>query len=228
MSIIKFINGKNRKMSQLQNLIDYITNPEKAPEKYFAHTGLCGRSTYRDMLTFKLLHGKMTGRQYVHFILSFDRGVPYEKAFQVGSEVLTFFNGKYQVFMAMHINTSNCHCHFVLNTVGFDGYKFRQSRGEMKMLKDFANIILEKYNLNPVGKIRRSGIEWLWEEENFDDLDPYYDDMLDEEDEEEVYRPIRYEDENEPQKKEKFQPIWYEEEAEKHLKFRPIWYSDGQ
>lgn len=241
MSILKFINGKNKSLLQLKNLIDYIANPEKAPEKYLAHTGLCGRSTYQDMFTFKLLHGKMKGRQYVHFILSFDSDVSCEKAYQVGTEVLTYFKGQYQVFMAVHVNTKNVHCHYILNTVGFDGYKFRQSISELKMLREFVNIILIKFNLNPVGKIRRSGREWFWEEENFYNGGYHfeYEDMGEDDELEAVYRPIWYEDEKTEHKlqlikyedkktKHKLQLIRYEDEKKENQQFRPIRFLDEE
>lgn len=212
MSIIKFINGKNRELSQLKNILQYVDDPDKAPREYLAHTGLSDDHAYSDMLTVKVLNKKLGGRQYIHFILSFDQEVACWEAYQVGREVLAFFDGRFQVSMALHTNTRNLHLHFVINSVGFDGYKFRQSRSQLKEFKNFVNGILENYGLNPVGKIQRSGVGWLWEED-FYDCEEYYDDFEEDEEPEEVYRPIYFVERKEKEDK-VYRPIWYEKKQD--------------
>lgn len=167
MSIVKFVNAKNRCLSQLNSAIKYITNEKKAPAGFISQTGLSADFAFADMLTLKVLFGKTSGRQYIHFIVSFDENVSATDAFHIGCEILSYFRGKYQVLMSTHTNTDNNHLHYIINSVGFNGYKFRQSKRKLQTLKDWINEILEQNGLNPVGKIGRlREDDWLdnWEE----------------------------------------------------------------
>lgn len=169
MSVIKFISGKNRELSQLKTAVDYVLNKEKTGGKYIACNGVSAEEAYEDMRTVKMLHGKERGRQYIHFVISFNKGVSSELAFRVSRLCAKYYENEYQFVLAIHTNTSNVHAHVILNTVNAKtGKKFGQSRGGMLKFRDYANDILRKNGLNTVGKIRRMSIGTRWE----DNMDP--------------------------------------------------------
>lgn len=153
MSVLRFINGRNRTLPQLKGTILYIFNPEKVQHNCRGGTGVLCDEAFDDMRIIKIIHDKVGGRQYIHFVLSFDQEVNYRIAYDVSEDVLAYFEDRYQVVFALHENTDNVHTHFILNTVGADGRKFRQSKREMLVFREFVNEILEGYDLKPIGKI---------------------------------------------------------------------------
>lgn len=198
MPIVKFINGRNTELSQLPRIIEYISNPEKN------HKGLCAAAnvsllhTAEDMIVHKVLNNKTDGRQYVHWIISFDGNITAEKAYMIGKEALGYYSKNFQIKMSVHDNTAHVHCHFVLNTVGLNGKKFSQSQGEMLKFRDHVNSILADHGLHTVDELKSQSFEDMdkedvtayissiyhtddvctWEEyfEEEDDDFPYYED----------------------------------------------------
>lgn len=115
---------------------------------------LCGngvdvKSAYQDMNTLQSLYRKNDGRRYMHYIISFDKGIPAVKAYHVASECASYFAGDYQYIMAVHTNTSNIHAHVILNSVNVrTGKKFSQSKKQLREFRDFVNFCLNKHGLN--------------------------------------------------------------------------------
>lgn len=152
MSVLKIVDGRNSELSQLTEIIKYVKNPEKNSHGLLAGIGVRINAAAEDMKTVKVLKNKITGRQYIHFLLSFDQGVDAVTAHRIGKRVLMYQAHNYfQILMAVHDNTANVHCHFVLNTVGKGTRKFSQSRAEMLKFRDYINRILEEERLNPIG-----------------------------------------------------------------------------
>ena len=128
MSVLKFINGRNRQLSQLAEIVEYVKNPDKNSHGLYAGAGVRVTHAAEDMKNpWKVLKNKTTGRQYIHFVVSFDRGVAALTAHAVGMRILDYYGQNFQIIMAVHDNTENVHCHFVLNTVGLGTRKFSQS-----------------------------------------------------------------------------------------------------
>lgn len=175
MSIIKFINSKNRGLQALKQGISYIMNPEKTSQNLIHGNGVSKNNTYKDMNTVQNLLGKETGRTYVHFVISFDRDVSAQKAYDVTNKCCDYFAVEYQYICAIHTNTENCHAHVILNTVNLQtGKKFSQSRAEMLEFRDFVNQCLVESGLNPIGQTDSSTLSYefgiLEEYEDFDDI----------------------------------------------------------
>lgn len=154
MSILKFINGKNRGNQSLRDAIFYVTNPEKTSSEYIAGNGIDTEYAYQDMVAVQRILGQAEGRRYIHYILSFDKGIRKTEVWSVCREAAGYFGGGFQYIMALHCNTANLHMHVILNAVNFrTGKKFSQSRGELQQFKDYVNTILRRYGLNPVEDI---------------------------------------------------------------------------
>lgn len=149
--MLKFVNGRNSELSQLTEIINYVRNPEKNSGNLYASVGLRINEAAEDMKTVKVLKNKTEGRQYIHFILSFDENVDVLVAHRIGRKVLRYHGTKFQILMAVHNNTRNVHCHFIVNTVGKENRKFSQSKEEMLKFREFVNNILEAEGLDSIG-----------------------------------------------------------------------------
>ena len=149
--ILKFINGKNRELSQLKNVIDYVRDSSKTKPKLMG--GYCCDKEYpfKDMSVFKQLYNKASGKQYEHFVVSFDPEdeVDSETALNVVSSIARI-NGNFQSFYALHTDTDHLHAHIVMNSVGRDGTKFRQWKPQLRDFKDCVNAICYNNGIEPV------------------------------------------------------------------------------
>lgn len=164
MSIIKFINGKNRGNQSLKDAISYVTDPEKTTDEYIDVNGIDPEYAYQDMIAMQRFYGQDEGRRFVHYILSFDKGVSKDEAWEICQEAASYYGEDFQYIMAVHCNTANLHMHVVLNAVNVrTGRKFSQSKGELQKFKDCVNSILERYGLNPVNDISEGDWPDDWE-----------------------------------------------------------------
>lgn len=106
------------------------------------------------MIFVKRLFCKLEGRQYLHWILSHDKGVSADIADKVAIEVMKMIGKEYQLIVGTHVNTNNVHSHFLINTVNFaTGKKFSESERDMLKTREKINSILKKYGLKQCGKI---------------------------------------------------------------------------
>lgn len=152
MSIYKRVATHVSGINDLKNAINYIFDPEKTSDHLIYSRGVAKMSAYEDMRFIKELYCKATGRQYLHWVLSHDKGVPLEIVKAVNLEVLKLIGNEFQVVAATHTNTQNLHTHFVLNSVKVrDGKKFSQSRKEMLQFRQAINEILQAHGLKTIG-----------------------------------------------------------------------------
>jgi hypothetical protein len=147
MAIIKAVNSG----SSLGGAIDYITKKEKTEEKLIA-TKDCSIETVKlEMQMTKEQFHKTTGRQYKHYIQSFnpeDKVTP-EQAYKIGSKFMDNekFKG-HEVVMATHKDKDHVHNHFIVNSVNFEnGKKYHEKKTDLQQLKEFNNELCHEYNL---------------------------------------------------------------------------------
>lgn len=154
MSVYKRCASTDRNIMRIAERVSYIFDPNKTRPELCHTLGVARRTVYDDMVFIKQLYGKTDGRQYLHWVVSYDSGVPETVADQVGQAVLRLLNGQYQAIMATHTNTANFHNHFLINTVNLaSGNKFSESISDMLVFRDKINAILEFYGLQPVGHV---------------------------------------------------------------------------
>lgn len=118
----------------------------------------------------KRYYNKLNGRQYKHYVLSFDKkdNIPQDKILEIAAKIaMTNFKG-HEVFLALHTDTNNPHCHMVVNSVNFqNGYKFQQSSKDLKNTKENINILGKEYGFEltkkdkQIGEIRANSKEKL-------------------------------------------------------------------
>lgn len=103
------------------------------------------------MLVIKGIHRKIEGRQYIHFLISFDAGVDPEVALEICKNAVKYYQGKYQILAAVHLDTNNLHCHYVLNTVPIrGGRKFDQKRSDLYRFRRYIDKLLVERGLRPI------------------------------------------------------------------------------
>lgn len=163
MSVYVRCSSTDRRLSRIKERVEYVFDAEKTRPEFCHAKGAGKDSVYKDFLFIKRLFCKTDGRQYLHWILSHDKGVSDSMADKVAVEVGQLLQGKFQLIFATHTNTDNRHTHFLLNSVSIkDGKKFDESPSDMKRFRSEINKVLLSYHLNPIGKAVELG------EEDFD------------------------------------------------------------
>ena len=151
--------------------LSYAENDNKTDRKMYVGGINCSKqNAYAEMVAVQRrfgLRGKVVG---YHGIQSFREGeVTPEQAFEIGMETARrMWCDKYQVFVTVHLNTDNVHCHFVVNPVSFkDGTKFQNKIGDHKELRrvsdeiSIAQLLADSGHLIPVRRDDADALEIL-------------------------------------------------------------------
>lgn len=99
----------------------------------------------------KKLYNKKSGRQYKHFVQSFNPKdeINPSKAIQIGREWAEKIFKGYEVFIVTHTDKKHVHNHFIVNSVNFEnGCKYRYSKNDLKEMKKLNDRICEKEGLS--------------------------------------------------------------------------------
>jgi len=147
MSYFKFIHQNPR---TLFGVINYVQNEEKTCPSLIYGFGIDPNFAFEEMDTVKKIWSQTDGRQYKHFMFSFDSNtfLPTKILLDIGCQIGKYYANEYQILMATHFNTGNIHIHYVLNTVNmFTGKKFSMTKRDMYNYKLYINQILQQYNL---------------------------------------------------------------------------------
>ena len=149
MAIVKFINSKSKKgLKSLRQALSYVDDKNKTMDNHRLVGGIAKNSNdafLRMNVTKKLWH-KTDGREYIHFVISPQGEVSDEKMLNISKSVQDYFK-VFGSFYGIHKNTENTHVHFILNSVGWNGKKYSQSKSDMKKFKNFVSDLCEKYEI---------------------------------------------------------------------------------
>ena len=176
MSIIRFINDRNREHLQLRKIIEYVKREDKLSERYITGIGINPDTAYQDMIFAKKMLHQENGKQYLHLVVSCDQIMRQPDAVhEIGKEIAAYYKD-YQVLVATHSDTANLHCHLVINSVNMqNGKKLSQRRKDFWRFRNFANTVFERHNLPHIGAEQMYEV-LLSEEDNYDwddDLDDF-------------------------------------------------------
>lgn len=151
--ILKFINGKNTDLNDLKSVLEYVGDKAKTTPELSGGYCCDSKYPYNDMLVTKQLHRKTVGKQYEHYVVSFnpDDAIDAETAFNVVSDIVRHYN-RNQSFWAVHTNTEHLHAHVVMNSVSSKGNKFRQWKPQLNDFRGYINAICKKYGINPIAR----------------------------------------------------------------------------
>lgn len=153
MSVFKMIYNRYNNLHDLENLVHYAIRPEHCIEGIYGAQGVSKGSAdemYQQMYGIKSFYNKKSGRQAMHFVLSFskeeERFIGVKEALEIGYIVAGYFTG-WQVVFGVHTNEDNLHIHFVLNTVSYEnGLKFSIGFVELQNIKRGIEKIVEEYH----------------------------------------------------------------------------------
>lgn len=149
MAVIKAINSK----SSVGSVINYVADKEKTSEilMYGKDCSSDPSQAIEDMKMTKELYNKEDGRQYKHFVQSFDPkdNITPEKANQIGKEWAEKNFKGYEVFIATHTDKDHIHNHFVVNSVNFEnGRKLVYDNKQLAEFKKVNDLICEREGLH--------------------------------------------------------------------------------
>ena len=152
MSIVRFVNDRNRKAAQLRRIIDYAKREGSLARKYMSGIGIDPDTAYEQMVSAKNLFHQEGGKQYLHLVVSFDQVLQQaDTAHLIGGKIAKFYND-YQVLVTTHTDTNNLHCHLIINSVNMcTGKKLSQNRKDFWKFIEFANTVFEQYDLPHIG-----------------------------------------------------------------------------
>lgn len=150
MAVIKAVNSK----ASIGKAINYITKDEKTKEKLISGINCNPKTAIDEMKITKKQWRKTEGRQYKHYIQSFNPNdkITSDKAHQIGCELAEIFKG-HEVMIATHVDKNHIHNHFIINSVNFEnGKKFQQSKKDLSNLKKYSDKICEREGLSVIGE----------------------------------------------------------------------------
>ena len=137
---------------ELHSVLEYASNGEKTENRqYIAGINCSVQNAYNEMTAIKKRFGERGKNIAYHGYQSFEAGeVTPEQALQIGTETARrMWGDRYQVIVAVHCNTDNIHCHFVINSVSFkDGSKFKNKIADHKKLRQISDDICREHQLS--------------------------------------------------------------------------------
>lgn len=109
----------------------------------------------------KEYYGKLDGRQYKHYVLSFAAGEISKNAAKTYAKELAeqCFGNRFEVAVGIHVNSAGgkIHAHFVVNSVSFvDGRKLHFSKSDLDNFKNINDSIAKKYGLKIIDRSREA------------------------------------------------------------------------
>ena len=143
MAIVKPIKVRVCNLTGLRAVLDYIKDDRKTQNGALVYCkDLLNGKEYQQMVITKRAFHKDTGRQYAHFVQSFDPrdNVAPELAYKIGREFINryeHFQG-FQVVMTVHTNEAHMHVHYIINSVSHEnGCKWQSSPEDLKRMRSF-------------------------------------------------------------------------------------------
>lgn len=139
MAIVKAVNSK----ASIGKAINYVTKEEKTEERLVSGKDCSPTSAIDEMKATKELWNKTEGRQYKHYVQSFnpEDNITPEQAHELGKQFAEQekFKG-HEVLIATHKDKDHIHNHFIVNSVNFEnGSKYQESKADLENLKAFSN-----------------------------------------------------------------------------------------
>ncbi len=142
----------------LRNCLHYVLQPNKTDDDTLCYIQgpydggpVEPDMVYASFLSLKAEHDKDTGRQYFHTVISFppDEKITPEQALEYGINFSEQAYKGYQVCIAVHNEKDkNLHLHFVINSVGIEGKKFKLNKEKLKADKELNDGLCKEYGLS--------------------------------------------------------------------------------
>ncbi len=153
MAILKAIGNTGKSKSSLRNIINYVGKKAEITQGILCSNDY--EKIYEQFNQTKDFYGKNEGRQYKHYVISFDDedNITKDQALKISKDFIENNLKGYEGFIAIH-DDKNLHSHIVINSVSLEtGKKYNESSKDYARIKDNLHNYLEKsYNLKKVEK----------------------------------------------------------------------------
>lgn len=121
MAITKLVSNPCTSDEDLQNLCNYIINPEKVgnSERYVFGRGIRSDTAYEDITEMQELFGKTFGRRAYHLMVSLpdNCGLGNEDMLEISRRISDLFYPSYQILCGVYVRQEHLHAHFAVNPV---------------------------------------------------------------------------------------------------------------
>ena len=156
MAIVKPIKVRVGNLAGLRAVLDYIKDDHKTQYGALVYCkDLLKGKEYQQMIITKRAFHKDTGRQYAHFVQSFDPrdNVTPELAYKIGQEFIRRYEHFHsvQVVMAVHTNEPHMHVHYIINSVSHEnGSKWQSSPEDLKRMRSLSDELCLEHGLSVI------------------------------------------------------------------------------
>lgn len=157
MSIFSVENDSTgNQVSSLAEKILYVTRAYATSLALIYGTPLNLTRPHNEMMMVKENYGQSKGKGFFHYILSPENTdeCSAESLFQVGckiAEVIRYFDGYFQVLMAVHQDSAHLHAHFIVNNIDYtDGHRMDLNMCRLISLKQRISEILVQEGISPI------------------------------------------------------------------------------
>lgn len=156
MAIVKPIKVRVGNLAGLRAVLEYIKDDRKTQNGALVYCkDLLKNKEYQQMVITKRAFHKDTGRQYAHFVQSFDPrdNVAPELAYEIGQEFIKRYEPfhSFQVVMAVHTNEAHMHVHYIINSVSHEnGCKWQSSPEDLKQMRDLSDELCLAHGLSVI------------------------------------------------------------------------------
>lgn len=158
--------------NRMDHVIEYVTNKDKTEQqRYVSGINCTPQIACKEMTIVKKQFNKTDGILGYHAYQSFKGNevtpaVAHEIGVKLAEEI---WGDRFQVVVATHVNTSNVHNHFVVNSVSFvDGKKYYNKKDTYALIRRTSDDICREYGLNTIEeKPRYKGITNKYERNDF-------------------------------------------------------------
>lgn len=156
MAIVKPIKVRIGNLAGLREVLEYVKNSDKTKSEMLVYTkDLLKGMEFQQMVNTKRLFCKDSGRQYAHFVQSFDPkdDVSPELAYEIGQEFIRRFErfNNFQVVMAVHTNEPQMHAHYIINSVSpVDGCKWPSAPQDLVQMRAISDDLCREHGLSVI------------------------------------------------------------------------------
>lgn len=162
MTVLKVINTNYDTFTSIQNLYNYVMNPEKLEHSIYKsnllYTQLGGYGIAKQFCDIANFYGK-AGSLARHYIISYDDitcNFPLSEIIHTFEISITNLY-EYPFFYALHENTDNLHFHFVLcSTNLYTGKKYLDTKDNHELFRSNLHAFTAFRTLNPYQKNKKA------------------------------------------------------------------------
>ena len=154
MSIFRVISSSNYAINTLQEILTYVTRVTRTRTDLIYGAYVSPFDPCTQMIFVKEVYAQENGKAFYHFVFNPDEDISIEKAYAMGvamTNIIANFCGKFQVIMAVHIDSESPHCHFVANNIDFEtGNRFDLDKKNLYDMKTLLSDIAESYGVSAI------------------------------------------------------------------------------